>query len=402
VTDPNPGNNSATDTDTLTPQADLAITKTDGITNAVPGTSNTYTIVVSNNGPSAVTGASVSDPLPAGVTVASWTQTRSSGGGVVTGAASGSGALATTVNLPVGASVTFSFTVQIDPSATGTLVNTATVTPPAGVTDPNLGNNSASDTDTLTPQADLAITKTNGVTSVVPGTSTTYTIVVSNKGPSTAVAQQVTDLFPSAITSVSWTAVASTGSSVAAASGIGNILTTVTLLPGGTVTFTAVAQISSSATGTLVNTATVEVPPGDNTPDDNSATDINSLTPQTGLAITKTNNVTTAVPGLSTTYTITVSNAGPSDVTGATVSDPLPAGVTTATWTANLGSGGGVVTGPTSGTGALTTTVNLPAGATVTFSFTAQIDPTATGSLVNIASVTPPGGPPTSDSDIVP
>ena len=58
------------------------------------------------------------------------------------------------------------------------------MTPPAGVTDPNLANNSATDTDTLTPQADLAITKSDGVTSVAPGQPTTYTIVVSNNGPS--------------------------------------------------------------------------------------------------------------------------------------------------------------------------------------------------------------------------
>ena len=45
---------------------DLAITKTDGNTSVVPGTSDTYTIVVSNNGPDTVIGASVSDPLPAG------------------------------------------------------------------------------------------------------------------------------------------------------------------------------------------------------------------------------------------------------------------------------------------------------------------------------------------------
>ena len=402
VTDPNPANNTATDTDTLTPQADLAITKTDGKTSVVPGTLDTYTIVVSNAGPSAVTGASVSDPLPAGVTSATWTATDSSGGGSVTGQSSGSGALATTVNLPVNASVTFTFTVQVDPSATGTLANTATVSPPAGVTDPNGDNNSATDSDSLTPQADLAITKDDGVTSAVPGTSTTYRIVVSNAGPSTAVDQAVTDLFPAAITAVSWTAVASPGSSVAAASGSGNIATTVTLLPGGTVTFTAVAQISSSApreVGSLVNTATVAVPPGDNTPGDNSATDSDSLTPQTGLAITKTDGKTTAVPGTSTTYTITVSNAGPSAATGASVSDPLPAGVTGGSWTATASSGGGVITGPSSGTGALATTINLPVNATVTFSFTATIDPTATGSLVNIATVTPPGGTPTAATD---
>jgi uncharacterized repeat protein (TIGR01451 family) len=325
VTDTNPANNSATDTDTLTPQGDLAITKTDGVTSVVPGTPNTYTIVVSNSGPSDVTGASVADPLPAGVTSGSWTATASSGGGAVTGPSSGAGALATTVDLPVGASVTFTFTVQVDPSATGTLDNTATVTVPAGVTDPNPANNSATDSDTLTPQADLAITKDDGVLTVAPGGTTTYTIVVSNAGPSTAVDQVVTDSFPSAITAVSWTAVASAGSSVANASGTGNIATTVTLLPGGSVTFTAVSQISSSATGTLTNTATVAVPPGDTTPADNSASDTDSLAAQADLALAKT--VTNSAPNLGDiiTYTITLTNNGPDTATGVQVSEPLSA-----------------------------------------------------------------------------
>src|SRR5262249_50856248 len=202
--------------DTLTPRADLPITKTDGALAAVPGTATTYILVVRNAGPSAVTGASVSDPLPAGVTAATWTATDSSGGGSVTGPASGSGALSTTVTLPVNATVTFTFTAQVSPSATRTLVNTPPLRPPARATRPTPGNNSATDTDTLTPQADLAITKTDGVLAAVPGTSTTYSIVVSNAGPSTAVAQPVTDFFPAAITAVNWTAVASAGSSVAA------------------------------------------------------------------------------------------------------------------------------------------------------------------------------------------
>src|SRR5262249_51171349 len=137
VTDPDPTNNTATDTDSLTPQADLQITKSDGVTEAVPGTPKTYTLLVSNNGPSAVTGPSGSDPVPAGVTSAPWTFVSATGGGNVTGTASGVGALNTTVDLPVGASVTFTFTVQVSPSATGALTNTATVTPPAGVTDPD-------------------------------------------------------------------------------------------------------------------------------------------------------------------------------------------------------------------------------------------------------------------------
>src|SRR5262249_18355293 len=78
---------------------------------------------------------------------------------------------------------------------------------------------------------------------------------------------------------------ASPGSSVGSASGSGNIVTPVTLLPGGTVTFTAVAQINPSAIATLTNTATVTPPPGlDPNPGNNSATDIDTLAGSTAVA----------------------------------------------------------------------------------------------------------------------
>ena len=52
---------------------------------------------------------------------------------------------------------------------------------------------SSSDTDTVQPLADLAITKTNAVTTVNAGTATTYTVVVTNIGPSAADGAVVTD-----------------------------------------------------------------------------------------------------------------------------------------------------------------------------------------------------------------
>ena len=61
------------------------LTIDDGTLTVVPGTDTTYTIVVSNSGPTDVIGASVFDPLPAGVTAATWTFTGSTGGGSVTG-----------------------------------------------------------------------------------------------------------------------------------------------------------------------------------------------------------------------------------------------------------------------------------------------------------------------------
>ena len=130
------------------PAADLAITKTDGVTTATPGGSVTYTITASNAGPSSVTGATVADTFPAALTC-TWTCVGAGGG---TCTAAGSGNINDTVNLPAGGSVTYTASCTISPSATGTLVNTATVQRLAASPIPNPANNSATDTDTLTPQ----------------------------------------------------------------------------------------------------------------------------------------------------------------------------------------------------------------------------------------------------------
>jgi len=85
------------------------------------------------------------------------------------------------------------------------------VTPPADVTDPNLNNNSATDTDAVQRVADLAITKTDGWVSMCPGTSTAYTIVVSNLGPSDVSNVPGQGHFAALVTSDSWTATATGG-----------------------------------------------------------------------------------------------------------------------------------------------------------------------------------------------
>src|SRR5437763_597902 len=73
------------------------------------------------------------------------------------------------LSLASGHSVSITLSGTIDPAAIGSLTNTVTGAPPAGVTDSTPGNNSATDTDTLTPSADLAVTKDDNKTSVVPG-----------------------------------------------------------------------------------------------------------------------------------------------------------------------------------------------------------------------------------------
>src|SRR5207247_2415649 len=136
----------------------------------------------SNAGPSDASGVTVADALPA-VLTATWTCVGAGGG---TCTASGSGNINDTVNLPAGGSVTYTVSAAIRGSASGSLSNTATVAAPAGVTDPTPGNNSATDTDTVTSRADLAVTKTDGVTVATAGGSVTYTITASNAGPSDA------------------------------------------------------------------------------------------------------------------------------------------------------------------------------------------------------------------------
>jgi hypothetical protein len=92
----------------------------------------------------------VTDTFPAALTVNSWTCTAPAG---FICAATGSGNARTgTLDLPSGASGTFTASVTVNASAAiGSLVNTATVAPPAGTNDPILSNNSATDTDQIVP-----------------------------------------------------------------------------------------------------------------------------------------------------------------------------------------------------------------------------------------------------------
>ncbi len=133
------------------PAFDLAVTMTDTSTTYTPGSNTTYTITVSNNGPSAVTGVAVGDSFASGILFDNWTAVASTGASVTT--ASGSGDITQIVNLQAGATVTFTVVAYITAFATGNQYSGVavgtTASTPAGVTDSNTANNSAS--VTLTP-----------------------------------------------------------------------------------------------------------------------------------------------------------------------------------------------------------------------------------------------------------
>ncbi|HEY7945643.1 MAG TPA: hypothetical protein VIH15_14160 [Casimicrobiaceae bacterium] len=375
VTDTNPSNNSATDTDTLTSQADLAISKTDGVTSVAAGGATIYTIVAGNNGPSAVTGATMADSAPPGLSLGSWSCSATAGSSCP---ASGSGNISAALNLLVGGSATFTVNATVSGAATGTIANTATIAVPIGVSDPIPGNNAATDTDTITPLADLSITKTDGVAGATPGTSTTYTIVVRNNGPSSVVGAAVRDALPAAVTGATFTAIGSGGAAGFSASGSGDIDDTVDLPANAMVTYTVIADIAPDASGTLVNTATVTSPVGvpDPSPANNSATDTDTLVPQVTLAVVKTDGSASYTPGGTATYTVTVTDTGPSDAEDVTVSDLLPAGVTltaSASCVANGVAACGAVTGSIGQTGFGTTGAQIGAGTGNSLVFTVPV-----------------------------
>ena len=121
-------------------EADLSITKDDGLTSATPGDTLVYTIVASNAGPTDATDVSVTDTFPMGLTC-DWTSFAMGGASGNTLASSGD--LGETLSLPVGSSVTYTVDCDTDPDLEALVVNTATISSP--VTDPNLANNSATD-----------------------------------------------------------------------------------------------------------------------------------------------------------------------------------------------------------------------------------------------------------------
>ncbi|MET0556078.1 MAG: DUF11 domain-containing protein [Vicinamibacteria bacterium] len=231
-------------------QADLSITASDGQTTAVPGQSVTYAIVVGNAGPSAVVGASVAAASVPPLAGAAWTCAASPGSSCPS---SGSGPIAQAVSLLSGGSATFTLTGNIDPAATGTLVLTASVAAPAGVGDPVASNNAATDTDVLSARADLALTLADAPDPVGPGGLLTYTVRVTNDGPSVSPGMTVSHTLPAAVTFVS----ATPGSPACAHAGGVVTCSLGGLAPAAGTTVAVSASVSLNAVGTLTSTARV-------------------------------------------------------------------------------------------------------------------------------------------------
>jgi uncharacterized repeat protein (TIGR01451 family) len=144
--DPNCGNNSATTSVTVASptQADVAITKTANPDPVDQGTNLQYTIQVTNNGPAAAQGVTVTDPIPGEVTFISVSTTQ----GTCTYTTSTTAVSCSVGTVSVGGLVLITINATANTFSSSTLsTNTATVSATTG--DPNLTNNTSSVVSTI-------------------------------------------------------------------------------------------------------------------------------------------------------------------------------------------------------------------------------------------------------------
>ncbi len=181
-----PANNSATAMTTVTDTADLALNMT-GSSSVARGTNVTYTIVLTNGGSSTAHNVSVADVTPAGLTFVS------NSGDCTTAFPCNFASL----DPGVPKQITATFSVPASYADSDPIVNTAVVS--SDDTDPSLANNAASTETSLSDSADVAINQT-GTAAVAAGNNVSYTIIVTNTGPSAAGNVVVDDPTPAGLT----------------------------------------------------------------------------------------------------------------------------------------------------------------------------------------------------------
>jgi uncharacterized repeat protein (TIGR01451 family) len=354
------------------PDADLAITKT-GPATAIPGNAISYTITVTNNGPSDAAAVTVTDVTPTGLSFVSATPSA--------GSCSGTSTMTCTLGTMVAAQTRTIVVVYNVPAGYTTpdpIVNTATVS--SSTNDSNPANNSA--TALTSVGADLSLTKVGSPAPVAAGDLLTFTIVSTNLGARDAQDLVIADMIPAATAFVS--ATASTGGNCLTAPVGGNVSMTCTwpgVTPASTTrTVTLIVRVDPSAPagGTITNTAITSSLTNDPNQANNIATSTTTVTQAADLAVTKV--VDHAAPNVADTvlFTVTLRNNGPSNATGVAVVDAIPAGLTLLSATPSLGS--------YDASNGRWTVGALPVNGVATLQLRARVD--ASGGMTNTATIT--------------
>jgi uncharacterized repeat protein (TIGR01451 family) len=381
----------ATPTPTPVP-ADLALTKSASPEPVVSGSTLTYRLFVSNNGPGTSNGVVVSDPLPVGTTFLSCTVSQGNCLGPAVG--SNGTVIANPGSIPSPGFAVITIVVTVTAPGGITLTNTAFVT--ASTPDPSPANNTATATSTVSPSpggADLSVVKTSSpnpvlsgpATAVCPGPSClTYTVTVRNGGPATAAGVIVNDPIPSGtlffdcVSSLGICTGPATGTNGTVTANLGDMLP----FPGitSTATVTIRVTVTAAAGSTLTNTAVASSSTTDPNPANNSGTTTTSVAsppPSADLSLSKTASQNPVSTGNNLTYTLVMSNGGPDAASSVLVSDPLPPQTTFVSCTASctapaVGTNGtvrwdlGTVASAASNTLTVTVHVNAAGGSTIT------------------------------------
>ena len=314
---------------TAAPLADIATTKTG--TDAVAGGQVTYTVTVTNNGPSSAGDVSLDDVIPAGLDAVSAVSSRGDCtlGATVTcdlGDLPGPDASGQTSNAVV------TITANVPPDfPVGDLTNTATTS--TSTADPVPGNDDGSVVTQVSALADVSVGKTADPLQPVAGENVTFTVTVTNAGPSTARGVVLDDALPPGLTLISVDPPTCTGAPQLSCP-IGD------LAPGATVTITVVMNIPGNfpLDPGAVNTATVTTSTSDPAPGNNQATVTVTTRALADLEAVKWDTAGPPPPpgtpprtfqaGELVTYFVAAVNNGPSSASTVHVVDTLPPGVT--------------------------------------------------------------------------
>ncbi len=325
-------NNSATSDTSVIGLADLVLTK-DGPTTATAGSLITYTIVVTNNGPSTSQSVDVKDQLPVGVSLDNATVTRSGTGNSACG-----GTVCQVGDMAVNEVITVTVVGRVNPDvADGTvLTNTATVF--SDTPDPVSGNNSDPATTTISTLADVAVTKVDLTDPVGPTEQYLYEIVVTNNGPSIARSVRVTDTLDIRTTFLS----ASDGCALTVPGGHTVVCAVGDLGPDQSKRYLLAVRAGDVTSGTVflnsveATSPTADANLGNNTDTEQTTVHVN-VGPTADLELVKTGSPATVVAGQRLTYTIVVTNHGPVQARQVQVLDSLPAEVTLIRATPSMG-----------------------------------------------------------------
>ena len=317
-------NNTSDIVTTATRTVNLEVSKV-GPANAISGTTITYTMTARNNGPSDAIGVQVVDNIPDGLRVIGATINSlpvvippSASDDI---AANNDNIIFLVGNLAASAiNNTITIVAAILPGFTGLLVNSAVIsTTDVNSVDPVNGNNTATVTTTLTQQNDVAVTKIGPATAPA-GTRITYTLNVTNSGPSTATLINVVDTLPTGVTFDGGESLIGTTPAGAVAAGANNTanVTVPTLAPGQVAVVRIFARVGVTNLGNVTNSVTVTAV--NDSVQDNTRTAVTNITAPSATVVSgriyidrNLNNIAEAdelgVNGVTVTLTGTVTGA---------------------------------------------------------------------------------------------